>query len=262
MGLGDQLMATGMARGARARGRRIAFGDGRRIRWDHNSEVIFRDNPNIARPGMEGRPGIEWVDYFKGHRIYNRHDPARNRWIWNMDFRPVAGEVFLSDPERRAGARLGSGFVLIEPSTAAWKSMAANKDWGRARYQEAASRLRRDGFRVAQFTFDKGGPPLAGVETVRTRDFRDALALLANASLYIGPEGGLHHGAAAMGVPAVVLFGGFIPPQVTGYSDHINLTGGAEACGSLKPCRHCRDALAAISVDEVHSAARTKLSWT
>jgi hypothetical protein len=31
MGYGDELMATGMARGAAARGKRVAFGDGQRI---------------------------------------------------------------------------------------------------------------------------------------------------------------------------------------------------------------------------------------
>jgi hypothetical protein len=53
----------------------------------------------------------------------------------------------------------------------------------------------------------------------------------------------------------VVLFGGFIPPQVTGYPGHVNLTGGAVACGSLQRCSHCQAAMNAISVDEVHAAA-------
>jgi ADP-heptose:LPS heptosyltransferase len=100
---------------------------------------------------------------------------------------------------------------------------------------------------------------LAGVEQLETRSFRDVLAVLANASLYIGGEGGLHHGAAAVSIPAVVIFGGFIPPSVTGYATHANLTGGAEACGSLKPCAHCRKAMAAISIDDVYGAAMNKL---
>jgi hypothetical protein len=81
---------------------------------------------------------------------------------------------------------------------------------------------------------------------------------MSRAALYIGGEGGLHHGAAAVGVGGVVLFGGFIPPEVTGYATHANLTGGAEACGSLDPCRHCAAAMQAIGVDEVleHAMAR------
>jgi len=58
---------------------------------------------------------------------------------------------------------------------------------------------------------------------------------------------------------AIVLFGGFVPPAVTGYPMHRNLTGGAEACGSFNRCDHCLAAMRAISVDEVHAAAVQEL---
>lgn len=257
MGLGDQLMATGMARGAKARGKRIAFGDGNRILWDKKSEEIFRDNPNIARPGSERDPDLEWVAYHKGHRLYNRQEGQR--WIWNLAFRPQPGEVFLNGRERANGRRYGRGFVLIEPNVEAWKSAAPNKDWGFENYQAVAAALRRDGLRVAQFRHPSNPRQLEGVEKLSSASFRDAMAILSNARLYLGPEGGLHHAAAAVGIPAVVLFGGFIPPSVTGYPGHTNLTGGAQACGSIQPCQHCKDAMRAISVDEVLAAARAQL---
>ncbi|MBX3482528.1 glycosyltransferase family 9 protein [Phenylobacterium sp.] len=237
----------------------MAFGDGRRIRWDQNSDLIFRDNPNLARPGEERRPDLEWIGYFKGQRIYNTNDAARRRWVWNLDFRAEPGEVFLSAGEIRAGRRFGRRFVVIEPYVPSWKSVAPNKDWGAQRYQAVVDRLAADGLTVLQFLYDKGGPALRGAHGVRTAGFRDALAILGQAALFIGPEGGLHHGAAAMGTKGVVLFGGFIPPSVTGYAAHTNLTGGAEACGSYTPCAHCRVALDAISVEEVYAAARRQL---
>jgi ADP-heptose:LPS heptosyltransferase len=258
LGYGDQLMATGMARGAQARGMRIAFGDGRNILWDKRSEHVFGGNPNIARPGSERDQDLEWVAYYKGHRIYNRQDAARSRWIWNLDFRPQPGELFFDRNEQRNGIRYGKSFVLIEPNIEAWKSVAPNKDWGFEKYQAVADALKAQGCRVVQFHYDKS-PMLAGVEKLRSMSFRDALAIMKHAALYVGPEGGLHHGAAAVGVPAVVLFGGFIPPSVTGYDDHTNLTGGAEACGSYTRCQHCIDAMAAISVDEVVDAALERL---
>lgn len=262
MGLGDQLLGAGMARDAwNSRQRKVAFGDGRRIIWDHNSETIFQGNPNIARPGEEHRKDLEWVAYYKGHRIYNRDDRLRRRWIWNRDFRAKPGEIYLTAGEKMAGKRAGEGFILVEPHVEGWKSVAPNKDWGAARYQAVADRLIADGHRLVQFGYDKGGAPLKGVEVVQTKSFRDALAVMSNAALYLGPEGGLHHGAAAVGVRGVVIFGGFIPPEVTGYETHANLTGGAEACGSYKPCAHCRAAMDKISVEEVHAAARTQLSW-
>jgi hypothetical protein len=230
MGWGDNLMATGLAKGAHARGKKVAFGDGLRIRWDHHSPEVFKWNPNVAAPGQENDSCIEWVPFFKGHRLYNRQDG--DRWIWNMDFSPVPGEVYLDDIERKHGKRHGSGFIIVEPQSAPWKSVAANKDWGRSKYQEVVNRLKAEGHRVHQFLSDKGSHPLAGVTSLRTDSFRDAVSIMANAAMYIGSEGGLHHAAAAVGIPAVVLFGGFIPPKVTGYPTHANLTGGAEACGS------------------------------
>jgi ADP-heptose:LPS heptosyltransferase len=252
LGVGDQIMATGIARGASERGKRVAFGDGRRIIWDQHSRMIFASNPDIAYPGSETARDVEWVPFYRGHRLYNSQRDGR--WIWNYDFHARPGRLVFAKTERLAGTRLGQGFVLIEPNVVRVKSSAVNKDWGRPRYQAVADALRLSGHRVVQFRY-AAGPPLAGVETIVTTSFRDAAALLANAALYIGPEGGSHHAAAALGTPGVVIFGGFIPPQVTGYDLHTNLTGGAEACGSLHPCDHCRAALDAISVDDVIAAA-------
>lgn len=257
MGLGDNLMGTGLARGAAARGKRVAFGDHGKIRWDQHSAEIFRGNPNVAPPGSEGAKDLEWVAFYKGHRVYNSIDPGRKRWRWNHDFRAVPGEMFFSDAELVAGSRYGTGFVLVEPNVPV-KSAAPNKDWGFARFQQLVDYLRhRPGIRLMQFAT---GRLLDGVAAVATTGFRDALAILKNARLYIGPEGGLHHGAAALGVPAVVIFGGFIPPAITGYATHSNLTGSKEFCGALTPCAHCRQAMENITVDQVYEEARKRFA--
>lgn len=254
MGFGDDLMATGMACGAHARGKRIAFGDGKRIIWGPWSKEIFRGNPNIANPGDEREGDIEWLGYYKGSRIYNRLDPSGKRWIWNYEFRAKPGEVFFSGQERDAALMAGgSDFILIEPNLPRQKSVAANKDWGLQKYQAVADALMLRGFDVVQTGY--GRDRLQGVRVVATPSFRQALAVMSRAALYIGPEGGLHHGAAAVSIPAVVVFGGFVPPQITGYDTHANLTGGAEACGSLVPCRHCESALERITIDEVVESA-------
>lgn len=254
MGLGDQLIATGMARGAAANGKRIAFGDQRRIIWDGNSPQIFKGNPNIAPPGSEGAPDIEWIAYYKGQRVYNHHEPGTNRWIWNYDFHPIPGEMYFDAQEQAFADALTPGFVLIEPNVPWWKPVAPNKNWGLKNFQAVADKMLADGHDVAQFSF--GHVKLSGVRIIQSPTFRHALAALSRAKLAIVPEGGIHHGAAAVNVPAVVLFGGFIPPKVTGYPSHINLTGGAEACGIFTPCQHCTEAMARISVDEVLQAAK------
>jgi hypothetical protein len=256
LGLGDNLMAAGMARGAAARGTRVAFGDGHKIIWDHHSEQIFRGNPNVARPGSEGAADMEWIPFYRGNRIYNRQDG--DKWAWNLDFHASPGEVFFGEQELAFARHFGQGFVLIEPNVPEFKTVAPNKQWPVPRYREVAMRLMADGVKVAQFAYG-GAVTIAGARQIKTPDFRHAMAVLARAALYIGPEGGLHHAAAAVGIPAVVLFGGFIPPSVTGYATHTNLTGGASACGSLKPCPHCAEAMGKISVKDVMGAAERVL---
>lgn len=248
-------MATGMARGAKSRGKRIAFGDGQQIIWDHQSELIFRNNPNIAHPGDEGADDLEWIAFYRGHRIYNL--ALNNRWKWNYSFRPIPGEFYFDDEELEFGRSFGNGFVLIEPNVPKYKSVASNKTWPMNRYAEVARRLATD-YRIAQFSYP-GCAVLPGAKQIKTPTFRHAAAVLANAALYVGPEGGLHHAAAAVGTKAVVIFGGFIPPEVTGYPQHVNISRG-KACGSLRSCPHCREAMNGIRAEEVHRACVQQLS--
>ena len=257
MGIGDEIMASGMARGAYARGKRIAFGDGITIHWSHFSEMVFRNNPNVAPPGNELDSNLEWIKYYKGHRIYNIPHTQNNRWQWNHDFRPTPGEFFFSDEELAfAESWRGRDFVVVEPNVPAYKSVAPNKQWDHSRFLDVTHRLKADGHEVVQFVHG-GGYVLPGILPVATPDFRRALAVLAHSRLFIGAEGGMHHGAAAVGVKAVVIFGGFIPPQVTGYDFHINIATAPPACGFWVPCDHCYKALKTITVEQVYSAARS-----
>jgi len=255
VGYGDELMATGIARGAKARGKRIAFGDGQKIIWSYLSEQIFKDNPNIAPLGSENDPDIEWHPFCRGNRIYNRQ--VGNRWEWNYEFRPIPGEVFFTPEELEFGAQFGSGFVVIETNVMQ-KGFSPNKQWPIIRYNKVARLLQKDGAEVVQFVFN-GGYVLPNVRQIRTPTFRHAMAVLKYAALYIGPEGGLHHASAAVGAGAVVLFGGFIPPRVTGYDAHTNLTGSDVFCGSLQTCSHCKTAMETISVPDVMDAAHQYL---
>lgn len=273
MGYGDNIMATGMARGARARGVRIAFGDQveRRIRWDHNSEQVFRFNPNIAPLGSESDRDLEWVRFYVGSRLYNQHDVPNNRWRWRRSFKARPGQVFLSPEEMAWADSAGQGFVLIEPNVPNWKTVAPNKQWPVERFQAVAHRLKAAGHEVAQLSFGERYV-LDGVRRIPTKTFRHGIAALARAACAILPEGGLHHAAAAQilsaptpeapeGIvlrertPAVVIFGGFIPPEVTGYDFHRNLAAPGNACGSIKPCEHCREAMAQISIEQVWTSA-------
>jgi hypothetical protein len=252
MGYGDEIIGSGLARGAHARGKQIAFGDGRKILWSQFAPEMYLHNPNVAAPGTEGKTNLEWVAHYKGARKYNRL--VNGKWVWNYDFKAAPGEFFFDEIERGIAANFTPGFLVIEPNVPWQKMVAPNKDWGESKYSELARRLLLQGYRLVQFKHKNSRRLIDGADIIELPKFRHVIAVLSRAALYVGPEGGMHHAAAAVGVKAVVLFGGFIPPQVTGYDLHTNLTGGAEACGHVEPCKHCQRAMANISVDQVKDA--------
>jgi hypothetical protein len=254
MGFGDELLGAGLARGAAARGKRAALGDGNRIIWHNNAHEIFSGNPHVAAPGDEGAADIEWIEHYPGARAYARMEKNRT-WCFNPAFRAVPGEIFLTEDEDRVADQVAPGFAVIEPNV---KRLAPNKQWPQDRYQAVCVWLVDRGIKVIQF--DHGAFKLRGACHVRSPHFRHALALLKRAALYIGPEGGLHHGAAALNIPAIVIFGGFIAPQVTGYDDHVNLFTGTDlGCGHVDRCSHCDDCMKRITAEQVIEAAKERL---
>jgi ADP-heptose:LPS heptosyltransferase len=257
VGFGDEIIGTGLARGAAARGKKIAFGDGSKISWGPWCVEMFKHNPNIAPPGSEGQANLEWINHCKGHRLYNKLE--NGKWIWNYDFKVKSGEFYFDARELAFADKYQEGFVVIEPNVPWQKTVAPNKDWGESNYKKVAKILLSHGFRVAQFYHNNSRRIIEGATIINAPDFRNAISVLSKARLYIGPEGGMHHASAAVGVPAVVLFGGFIPPGIMGYGNQTCLTGGATACGNISPCSHCRDAMNRISVDEVMTEATRRL---
>ena len=250
MGHGDDIMATGMAKGAKDRGKRIAFGDGQKIIWGPWSAEVFKNNPNVAPPGQERAPDIEWIRYHKGHRLYNKQGPGR--WIWNYDFRPTPGEFFHLDDSFKD---LGPNLIFVEPNVPN-KPCGPNKQWPVDRFKEVADELKDAGFDVVQPEY---GAKNVVARQIRTTSFRQGVQLLRKARLAILPEGGLHHAAAALGIPAIVLFGAWVPPKVLGYDMHINIADDNPGCGLFIRCQHCVDAMNKISVNFVLDAVERSL---
>jgi ADP-heptose:LPS heptosyltransferase len=247
MGFGDEIMVTGEARRLQERDRRPIAVRGRdgRARW----HPMWQGNPRIAPPAAvaTGRD-VQWCNNYPGHRPYVDYArTTKQRWVYT-DWRCTPGQIYLSAEEAGFGEPWrGRDFVVVEPHVKATAS--PNKRWGLARTQAVVDAISgRDGAPAfVQFDWG-GGPPLQRTIEVRTPSFRHACAVLAQARAYLGPEGGLHHAAAALGVPAVVIFGGMTAPANTGYDGHVNLfdNGPDSPCGRRVPCLHCERAMAAI----------------
>jgi len=258
MGMGDEIMAAGVAaRIHRERGVpvRIVGVDGA-PRWSE----LWRDNPAIEQRG-DPRGDSEVLVNGPGARPYIERweqSEERSRLVFRRDWRARdhRGEIFLSALERAAAVEVApkAPFMVLEHRVRGASS--PNKDWGAERWQRVVDLLAGQ---VAFVTFVQAAdedPGIKGTLTIVTSSFRLACAVLERSAGYVGPEGGLHHAAAALRRPAVVVFGGFVHPSNTGYEDHANLYTSPEGpCGRWAPCATCRDALDRIHPAEVAVAA-------
>lgn len=236
----------------------MAAGDARRAR-----EAAGRDSPPVGIVDRFGRrrshplwaycPDVAPEHYAtrllvrNGGKCRPYQDFAgstADRWRW-QPYRPHPARILLP-ADLRARYAFAGGTVLIEPNVKPQRHR--NKDWGWDRWQELVRLL-------PALPWLQIGPAnarrLAGVRFAETPDFVAALAVMSHARAAALPEGGLHHAAAAFGVPAVVIFGGFVAPENTGYAMHRNLFTGGTACGSRFDCAHCRQAMDAITPAEV-----------
>ena len=255
MGYGDEIIGSGLARKAVKENKLIAFGNGKTIIWSSQAREIYQNNPRVAPPGSEARGtnNLEWVNWYPGQREYGT--VKSGKWIFK-DFECPRGEIFFSDAEIEFGNKNSPRpFAIIEPRVKVLGACAGeNKQWPIDRYEVVAKKIREIGFETIQLVPVGKSPLLANAKIITTGSFRLALSVLRNAALYVGPEGGLHHGAAAVGVPAVVIFGGFNTPKSTGYSFHENIAVG-EPCGSVNKCSHCAKIMKSISVERVLKSA-------
>ena len=219
MGLGDWIMATGEAREAnKSTGKKVIFGDGKKRFWE---ESIFKDNPRLTKDG----DGV-WVHDYPGFRPYIKAE-KNGRMIFMDSFRPKVGELFGLKASDKA-----KGKILVETRTKKDFLHTVNK-----------------AFPYWDELF-KSDLPLMRVE--EANDFRDVLEILNGCSLFVGTDGALHHAAAALNVPAVVIWSGYSSPRHLGYESQVNIHDGSEPCGTFsKVCPHCLKKAKQIDVDLV-----------
>lgn len=229
IGIGDWILASGEAKEVNiATGKKVIFGNGKKRFYDKN---IFKDNPRIAGKDEDG----VWIPDYPGSRPYIRTE-KNGRMIFDDAYRPKVGELF----GIRKSEKL-SGKILVETRTKKEFVHTVNKAYP---YWDALIST---------------GLPIVKVQQVETARFRDALSLLAGASLFVGTDGALHHAAAALGVPAVVIWTGYSSPRHLGYETQVNIHDGSEPCGTFsKVCQHCLRKAKSIDPDYVNAVVRSE----
>ena len=215
---------------------------------------MWDGNPRIARMDEEG--DFQEMRNGSGARPYIDHTQTTpERFVYREDYESEPGEIYLT-PAEKALAKQTAGAIVLEPNI---KSVASpNKQWGLANWQQLAKSLR-------DLPLVQLGPPgiwKAGsnVQHIVTLTPRDAAGALSGARAAVLHEGYLHHAAAALGIPAIVIRGGFIGPKVTGYPGQVDFfDGDGLGCGMRQTCAHCRAAMNAIRPETVAEALRAML---
>jgi hypothetical protein len=240
MGYGDEIMAAGQVRVLQHHSpARTAIVDRvGRPRW----HALWQGNRLIATPAEAAAdPQLPRLVNGPGCRPYI--DYARSteeHWAYTS-WRCAPGEL-------QVARREPQGYVVVEPHVK--RNASPNKQWGWARWQSLAESLRD--LDLVQLGA-RGVPALAGVRRLETGSFLEACSLLGGARAAVLPEGGLHHAAAALDVPAVVIFGSMVSPENMGYDGHDNIyrPHGSGPCGARIPCPACAAVMASIGVGEV-----------
>lgn len=242
MGLGDEIMTSATIRKAHQKfpDKKICVGPGSRAVW---SEVW--ENLPVSK---DIKPDCIWIHDYGKHRPYIDYELSdKDHFHYRPEFKAEPGWIVLSEAEKQVN--VPKDFIYIEPTVKG--SFSGNKDWGILNWQQVVDCFPID-------TFIQGrGHRLDRCRQVETSTFRKALAILAKAKLFVGTDGALHHAAAALGIPAVVVWGGLASPKNLGYDTHINLWSGTKPCGSHEECPHCRSALAQITPSMVVEAIKS-----
>jgi len=240
MGYGDDIMTTGWAR-------KLGVGPftpgvGGVPFWS----TVFDHNPRMKKSRV---PTTRWLNLVPGRRAYILGQSSE-RFLWNPDHRAPIGELFLTAGEESMAPE-GGRYVMIEPNTKARGN--PNKAWPKSYWQELVNAFPKT--RFIQCISD-GSAPLLNVLPVFTHTFRDACGVLAGASAFIGADGGLAHAAAALNVPSVVLWSGFVPAKILTYPSQLAIIAGSHHCGLFGPCEFCQAAMRALIPSTVSKQIR------
>jgi len=245
MGIGDWILATAEARYFNEQTKKKVVFAHSKTNVPQWSEA-FNNNPRIVKHPERGKDYCI-IRNHGGKRPYHLGYDGE-RFTWNYKFKAEPGELYLTMEQKKVGQ---IGAVIIEPNTKD-AALSRNKAWPFDRWQELVYSVDVPWVQLG----NAQAKSLQGVRRVITKTFSDTLGWLYNCSLLVTTDGALHHAAAALGKPAVVLWGGLAPPQVLGYDIHTNICHATSWCGLNKPCPHCREEMEKITVEEVCEAIK------
>jgi ADP-heptose:LPS heptosyltransferase len=175
------------------------------------------------------------------------------------DVRPACVvKAELKEDFLRTWGELPRPWVVVNRHASGW---TPNKDWPAEHWEVLVDRLQTwatvleiGSTRTSGGRFDSD----RYVNLTGQLSLDQLVAALAGSDLNVGPISGPVHIAAAVGVPSVVVYGGYEPPVCTHYPGNIDLYSKIECapCWLREPCPFERKCLTRISPDVVETSLR------
>jgi len=278
MGYGDELMATGIAKIQKKKNPNSQIVIGNYDKKIITQSIIFNNNPNIITDSKKIDPSrkLLFINNSPGNRPYfdSEQTTLKKRMVWNFQFKPTPGELYFSEKENKKAKKIidkaeifwnainnkkHNGIIFIETTSIKinnpdFNFKHINKDWGSKKWVALINKLKKK-FLIIQ-SLHSGSIHYDGIFEFKS-NFREAAAAMKMTNLFLGPEGGFGHVAAALNKPAVIIFGGWIHPQSTGYDFHENIYIDIKGspCGIYsQECDHCKECMKIISVEKVEKS--------
>ena len=258
MGWGDYIMTTGVVR--------------RLKNQNPNLQVLIKEPYNNTRQYKDifyKNPYITSVDLFNNKLPYVKiprvlagiNNELNDKIIWKKERVAEVGDLHIKKDEKKfaedsinaifehwknKNKKLPRGIIFL--SDTAKRNIIlnnkivnykhyVNKEWGRNKWEEFIKITSKDYILVK--TTNSKDNTIEGLYSIIC-DFRTNYAIMEKCDFYIGNEGGLSHLWAITRKRAIVFFGHWIPPHVTGYPFHLNLSKNTnDHCGSLTKCKTC-----------------------
>lgn len=268
-GIGDALVLTAVFRALKHRDpacRVVVFARnaGHHAVFERNPHIDVLHHPRWLHPRLKplrrlfrvSQEAMTELHSLLPSMFYTEHAARVLGSRLGLELHDTKPELVLSpDEHMKAGELLHGSADPVAVHASAYSS--ANKNW---RIESWEALVRNN----AQHTFVQLGlgsePRVRGTVDLRGLPLRVSFAVIARSSAFVGVDSGLAHAAAAVGTPAVVLFGASTP-AVYGHAQNVNLYHRA-ACSPCfdilgsEPCPYGNPCVNDITEAEVSVALR------
>ena len=262
MGWGDYIMASGNVRRIKKSNPKLQVFINNPFNKTFYYENVFKSNPYITQQSDidKNHPSIG-INRVEAGKI----NKNLNRIIWNNERVSEVGDLYPTKEELAFSEKFMNESYnhwvsknkkkpkgIIYTSNTAKKITfsknensrdmvnyrhAINKEWGESKWLQFINNIKND-YLIVRSASDNN----SNLEFVYTAicNFRTVKAIMEKSDLYIGNEGGLSHLWATTRKNGIVFFGHWIPPYLTGYPFHFNVSISDRIhCGSLDVCEEC-----------------------